>query len=128
MRLSARILENVANINNWDIADEATLQDGEINTFHIQLLNHSKEDIRYITEAAIYSVKVCFLSIDDAQEIEVSASQPFTDDKSIWKVSLTASQTPKSGAFIIKLTENGVERKIKVEQSLIVELLEDGGC
>jgi len=128
MRLSARILENVANINNWDIVDEAILHDGEANSFYIQIINRSKEDIRYLTQATTYSIKVCFPSIDDAQEIEITANQPFADDKSIWKVSLTSSQIPKSGAFIVKFTEDGIERKFLVEQSLIVELLDVGGC
>jgi hypothetical protein len=128
MRLSARILDNVANVNNWDHVSEAHISEGEVSSFHFQIINKSKDDIRYLTQAVAYSVTVSFPSIDDAEDFDVIATQPFSDDKSIWKVSLAASQVPSSGAFVVAIVEDGVERKFKVDQSLIVELIENGGC
>ena len=128
MRLTAIILENVANINNYDIVSEATLSDSGPNSFHIQIVNLSKHEIRYITQASSYSVTALFDDINDAEEFEISATQPFADDKSIWKISFSSSQIPNSGTFVIKLTEDGIDTKFKVVQSLIVELLNDGGC
>lgn len=53
---------------------------------------------------------------------------PFSDDKSIWKVDLSSSQLPASGTFILKIIEDGTERQFRIEQSLITELLNNGGC
>ena len=128
MRLSAQILENVHNINSYEVVSEAHLSDSGPNYMYIQLIDKSKHEIRYITQATTYSVSALFSDIDDSEEFEIAATQPFTDDKSIWKITFSSSQIPNSGTFVIKLTEDGVEKKFKVSQSLIVELLNDGGC
>ena len=128
MRLSAQILENVHNINSYEVVSEAHLSDSGPNYIYIQIVDLSKKGIRYMSQAAAYSVSAMFTDIDDSQEFEITASQPFVDDKSIFKITFASTQVPNSGAFVIKLIEDGVERKFKVDQSLIVELLEDGGC
>ena len=128
MRLSAQILENVYDVNSYEVVSEAHLSDGGPNYMYIQLIDKSKHELRYITQATAYSVSALFSDIDDSQEFEIAASQPFSDDKSIWKIDFLSTQIPNSGAFVIKLIEDGVERKFKVDQSLIVDLLNDGGC
>jgi len=128
MRLSAQILENVHNINSYEVVSEAHLSDSGPNYIYIQIVDLSKKGIRYMSQAAAYSVSAMFTDIDDSQEFEIVASQPFADDKSIFKISFTSSQVPNSGTFVVKLIEDGVERKFKVVQSLIVELINDGGC
>ena len=128
MQLSAQILENVHNINSYEIVSEAVLSDSGPNEMYFQIIDKSKHEIRYITQATTYSVSALFSDIDDSEEFEIAASQPFADDKSIWKITFASTQIPNSGAFVIKLTEDGVERKFKVSQSLVVNLLNDGGC
>lgn len=128
MRLSAHILDNVHDVNSWEVVDEAILSDSSPNEMYIQLIDKSKHEIRYLTQAAAYSLSATFPAIDDAEEFTIAASQPFSDDKSIWKIIFASSQVPKSGAFVLSLIEDGIEKKFKVDQSLIVELLEDGGC
>lgn len=128
MHLSAHILENVANVNNYDVVNQATLFEGQANSLYFQIVNKSKDEIRYLSQTTSLAVSLVFPSIDDAEEFEVAAAMPFSDDKSIWKVDLSSSQLPASGAFFLKIIENGVERQFRIEQSLVVELLNNGGC
>ena len=76
----------------------------------------------------IDAVTVTFSSIDDDSEIVKTATQSFIDDKSIWHIDITASEVPNSGAIIFSITEDGVERKFRVEQGIVVELLNSGSC
>ena len=111
----------------FDKVDEAHVSEGQSNTVYFQIINESKH-IRYMTQASSYSVFAIFPNINSAEELEIAAIQPFIDDKSIWKVELSADQIPSSGSFIVKMIEDGVERKFKAVQSIVVELLSDGGC
>lgn len=128
MRLNARILTNVIDINNFEYAEEAYVLEGQQNKIYLQITNASRDDIRYITQASVYSLTATFPALRDEDEIEVNGNQPFTDDKSIWEFTLTSDQLPNSGNFILTLVEDGVERKIKVFQSLVSELLDDSSC
>ena len=126
MRLSAKLLENVANINNWDTVSQAHITEGEASSLYFQLFNESK-GIRYITQASAYSVSATFPSLDG--DTTVVAQQPFADDKSIWKLPILSSHTPASGNFIITITEDGVSRRFSVMLGLIVESIDSfGGC
>ena len=140
MRLNAKILKNVANINQWQYASQTTIQEGQANEIYVQLVDLDKTPgiekssvlpdfpLRYISQAAAQALQATFPSIDDAAEFAVSGTQPFADDKSIWKFTLTASQLPKSGNFKLKLTEDGVDKFILVKNSIVVDLLNVGSC
>ena len=127
MYLTIKMLENVANINNYDMVDQAIVFEGQVNSIYFQLFNKSK-DLRYMSQASSIEVSLIFPSIDDAKEIEIVASNPFPDDKSIYKIDLTSSQLPNSGGVILKVIEDGVERKFKVDQVIEARLINDGGC
>lgn len=140
MRINAKILKNVANINQWEYANQAYAQEGQINEFYFQLVDLDKthetersialpdNPLRYIPQGAVVSVEVTFPDIDSASQFTVIASQPFADDKSIYKVTLASSQIPNSGGFTIKLIEDGVEKQFLVRDAIKVELLNVGGC
>jgi hypothetical protein len=140
MRLNAKILKNVAGVNQWYYANQAAVQEGQANEIYLQLVDLDKTPgtekssalpdfpLRYITQATVATLEATFPSIDDAQEIVVAASQPFADDKSIWKISLTNTQLPKSGNFKLKLTEDGADKHILVRNGVTVDLLEVGSC
>lgn len=140
MRLSSKILKNVANINTWQYGNQATVQEGQANDIYIQLVDLDKTPgidkssvlpecpLRYIPQGSVIAVEATFPSIDDAAEIIVVGSQPFADDKSIWKISLSSTQLPKSGNFKLKLTEDGVDKYILVKNGVSVDLLNIGGC
>jgi hypothetical protein len=141
MRLSAKILENVSNINHWNYASEAHVYEGQVNYIYLQLVDLSKTididgtigsisdyPMRYIPQGTSISLVAVFPSIDDAQQFEITATQPFADDKSIWKIATPSSQLPKSGNFQLKLTEDGVTKTFFVKASVVAELLNIGGC
>lgn len=139
MRLNAKILKNVENVNNWEYTNQAYVQEGQSNQVYIQLVDWDKTltpeentalpeyPLRYMPQSGA-GAEAIFPSIDDDDEITVTGVQPFTEDTSIWRFDLNASQTPKSGSFRIRLTEGGVVRQFLVRAGLSVETIEVGGC
>lgn len=139
MRLNAKILKNVANVNNWQYANQASIQEGQANEIYFQLVDYDKvpgsdkssalpdSPLRYMPQG-VASVSATFPSIDSALEFTVVATQPFADDKSIWKISLLSTQLPKSGNFKIKLTEDGADKNILAKNAIAVDLLNVGSC
>lgn len=76
-----------------------------------------------------YGVSVKFPSIDNAQVITATAVQADAADNSIWKVTLSSSQTPKSGNVIFTVSEGSASRSFKVANGLSVEYPgTDGSC
>lgn len=139
MRLNAKILKNVANVNNWQYANQASIQEGQANEIYFQFVDYDKvpgsdkssalpdSPLRYMPQGEV-SVSATFPSIDTALEFTVVATQPFADDKSIWKISLLSTQLPKSGNFKIKLTEDGADKNILAKNAIAVDLLNVGSC
>jgi hypothetical protein len=128
MKLSAKFLKNVSNINTFQYTNQWDISEGSANRLYFQIIDKLKEDLRFMTQATLYSVSVTFLSIDSNSEITKSAVQAFADDKSIWYIDLSASEVPNSGAVKFSITQDAVESKFKVEQAIVVDLLENGGC
>jgi hypothetical protein len=128
MKLSAKFLKNVSNINNFQYVNQWDISEGSANRLYFQIIDKLKDNLRFITQATTYSVSVTFLSIDSNSEITKSATQPFADDKSIWYIDLAANEVPNSGAVKFSITQDSVESKFKVEQAIVVDLLENGGC
>ena len=128
MKLSAKFLKNVSNINTFQYTNQWDISEGSANRLYFQIIDKLKEDLRFMTQATLYSVSVTFLSIDSNSEITKSAVQAFADDKSIWYIDLSASEVPNSGAVKFSITQDAVESKFKVEQAIVVDLSENGGC
>ena len=128
MKLSAKFLKNVVNVNTFQYVTQWDISEGSAQKLFFQIIDKHKEDLRYIPQDAPFVVKVTFLSIDDDAIIEKTAVQSFTDDKSIWEIELLATEVPNTGSAKFSLSENGVEAKFKVEQAIVVSLLNDGGC
>ena len=140
MRLNAKILKNVAGVNNWAYANQASIQEGQANEIYFQIVDWDQipgtdksialpdAPLRYIPQGAVISLSASFPSIDSAQEFSVVGTQPFPDDKSIWKVTLLSNQVPKSGNFKIKLVEDGSAKNILAKNALSVNLLNVGSC
>jgi PDZ domain-containing secreted protein len=129
MKLSAKFLKNVANVNTFQYADQWDMAEGSSQRLYFQIVDKLKDDLRYMSQATVIdSVTVTFLSIDDESEIVKTAVQPFADDKSIWYIDLTATEVPNSGAVKFSITEDGVTKTFRVAQAIVVDLLEAGGC
>jgi hypothetical protein len=142
MRLNAKILKNVNSVNSWQNASQAYMAEGQPNTLYLQLVDldvstnvdtekspaFPQNPIRYMSQAAVLSASATFLALVDDEEFSIVGTQPFADDKSIWKFSLSADQVPSSGNLKVTLTEDGVDRSFIVKGALSVETLEAGGC
>jgi hypothetical protein len=140
MRLNAKILKNVAGVNNWSYANQASVQEGQANEIYFQIVDYDQipgtdksialpdAPLRYIPQGTEIGLSASFPSIDSAQEFTIIGIQPFADDKSIWKVTLLSSQVPKSGNFKIRLIEDGNAKNILAKNAITVDLLNVGGC
>lgn len=142
MRLNAKILKNVNNVNSWVYASQTFMQEGQANSFHIQLVDmdqsilasperspiNPEAPIRYLSSATEITVSAKFDDLDDDLEITIAGTQPFALDKSIWKFDLTDAQKPASGAIQITVTEDGVSRSFYMRASLVMETSNIGSC
>jgi hypothetical protein len=129
MKLSVKFLKNVANINTFQYASQWNISEGSSQVLYFQFVDKLKDDLRYMSQAdTIDEVSVIFLNIDEASEIIKTATQAFPDDKSIWTISLDSDEVPNSGAVKFSITEDGQERKFRVEQAIVVDLLDAGSC
>jgi hypothetical protein len=137
MRLSAKVIKNYANINNFDYGSEWTHRAGDPNTLYFQLVDLDKTDdkntLRYMAGIGgsnqPASVSVIFPSIDDSAQLTIAATQVDAADSSIWKVVLTPSQVPGSGAVQFAVTESTTIRKFSVMALMSVEYPDsDGSC
>ena len=128
MKLSAKFLKNVADVNCFQYVTQWDISEGSAQRLYFQVVDKLKEDLRYLSQATATSIDVIFLSVESDEEITKTATQAFADDKSIWYIDLAADEVPNSGAVKFIITEDGDEKKFKVEQAIVVDLLDDGGC
>jgi len=142
MRLGAKILRNIIDVNHWQHADQAHVSEGQSNYIYIQLVDldwstksspeksghYNEYPIRYLSQATAITVKAKFLSIDDDQEFEITGTQPFADDKSIYKFTLSSSQIPNAGNLVISVDEDGTEKTFVIKQAIEVDLINAGSC
>jgi hypothetical protein len=141
MRISARILVNVVNVNYWRYGNQAIVREGQINEIYFKLVNldqsvypneknslNPENPIRYMSQANSIIVQAAFDSLDSNAVLNITATQPFVDDKSIFKLTLNANQLPSSGNFKITINEDGSVKTFIVKQAISVETLNLGGC
>lgn len=142
MRLSAKMMKNVVDVNHWRHTAQAYLAEGQENVVHIQLVDLDQSTkstdeqsaafpqypIRYLSQATTLEVKAVFMNIDDTQEYEITGVQAFADDKSIWKFTLAANQVPASGNLKIVVSEDGNEKTMIIRQAIVVDLIDQGSC
>lgn len=139
MRLSARVIKNYANINNFDFANQWMIRAGDPNVLYFQLVDLDQSDskglnpLRYVAGAGMLnqpaSIVVTFPSIDDANELVINAVAVDALDGSLWKVTLAPDQIPGSGSVQFALTENTTIRRFNVLGMMSVEYPDsDGSC
>lgn len=139
MRLSAKILRNVSNVNSFQYDEQAYLAEGSTNEFYFQLvdlsrLTYGKDSQEYPDHPLRYmpavgaTISAEFDSLYDDEKFAIMATQPFANDTSIWKVSFQPDQLPKTGNFSITLTEGSSVQRFTVKQAITVSLLAVGGC
>lgn len=128
MRLSAQILKNFQNLNSFDKATEWNIRQNEANTLYFQLVDLDQDGLRYIPTGTSVSVNVTFPAVNPANAITKVANQVNALDKSLWSVNLTDTENPFSGNVQFSITEDGVTKRFTVQQAIVVEMLNQGGC
>ena len=142
MRLSAKILKNVNNVNSWTYTNQSFMSEGQANTLYLQLVDldmstsvdseklvaFPQYPIRYISQATTLTTSVTFQSLDDSLEFSISGTQPYAQDRSIWKFDLSASQIPSGGYIKVNIAEDSVVKSFLVKNAIEVDFLDIGGC
>lgn len=128
MRLSAKPLKNFQNINSFDFGSEWTIRVDEANTLYLQLVDLDQEGLRYIPTTPGATLQVIFPAVSSANIITKTATQVSALDGSLWSVSLLETEKPSSGNVQFVLVENGVTRRFVLQQGLVVEMFNQGGC
>ncbi len=130
MLLSARFLNDVANVNSFEHADVAEFTEGDPASVYFQLIDASLDKVvdgyvpagrRYVP--AIGATLQCTVeSLDDAKQIVRLATQPFSNDGSIWKLDFLSSDKIRGTANLrLKLTEGGVIRTGVVKNAFRIQ-------
>lgn len=113
MRLSARMLENVASVNSFQVANQAEFTVGDTPTVSFQLIDSSVDKSnqgfvpagRRFVPAVGAILTVQFDALDDTRVVTRVATQPFAQDASIWQVTLLPTDNVR-GTVNMKLTLN----------------------
>jgi hypothetical protein len=100
MQLSLRLLDDVCDVNSFELASELAFTSGDPQDVYIQLVDATRARktpdspaIRYMPAAGA-TLSLLFDSIDIDKQVTKVATQPFVDT-SIWTVSLTAQDAAK---------------------------------
>ncbi len=133
MRLSAYLIKNYANINQFAFESQWQIRAGDPNTLYFQLVDLDQDGLRYLAGIGLsnqpFGVTVKFPSIDDALEINATAVQADAADPSVWKVNIASTQQPNAGNVIFSVTEGSDTRTFKLTNALQVEFPgNDGSC
>lgn len=147
MRLSANLIVNYANVNQFSYEQQWIIRAGDPNTLYFQIIDLDQNPfvgnsiagspyggtyasgttagLRYMVGCGPgkqpYSVQVKFCSIDDTKTLVVQAVQADDCDSSIWSVTLSGTQVVAAGNIYIAVTEGMVTRTFKLINALAVE-------
>ncbi len=103
MLLSARPLENVIGVNDYEVVSTISFVEGDVVSLFFQLIDLVKDrpEQGFIPAGRRYmpvigaTLQITFDNIDDAKIVIKVATQPFTQDASIWRVDVMATDTVK---------------------------------
>lgn len=124
MLLGAVMLKNVQGVNSFQRTQQLTIRQGSPSTVYFQLVDLEQVDsygqpLRYVP-ASGSSVTATIGSISAANVIQRVASNPFSDDKSIWSMNLLSTDNPTSGNFAISLSQSGIITTTSVQNGVVV--------
>lgn len=114
MLLSARILTDVTGVNSFGHAQQAVFTEGDGPNIYFQLIDQSLDRSeqgfnppgrRYVPASG--ATLECILhNLDDAKKVQRFASQPFTQDPSIWVLTLLSTDKVRGTVdLLLTLTE-----------------------
>jgi len=114
MLLSARMLNNVNDVNNFEVVQTLEMVKGDVAVIYLALIDASTEKHRDPTgrrycAATGSTLKVVIQDINTAVTLTKYATRPFAADQSIWKVTLDLVMDAVAiaglcGTYALKLT------------------------
>jgi hypothetical protein len=120
MLLSARILLDVASVNNYRVAPQVEWTEQDPVTFYIQLVDASADTStmgfnppgrRYIPASGA-TLSVTLENINDAKQVTKTATNPYASDTSIWAISILSTDLIRGTPQMrITLTEGSTVRR-----------------
>lgn len=101
MRLSARMLNNVTNVNSYENVDTLQFTEGDLPPLFFQLIDASTDRAErgYVPAGRRYmpatgaTLQATLGSVDSAKTITRACTQPYAQDPSIWKLMLLAGDS-----------------------------------
>lgn len=130
MLLSALFLQDVGDVNTFTYTTDIRFGEGDASVIYFQLIDASvfRPEKGFVPGGRRYmpanasTVTVTLGNIDDAKKVTRIASQPFSNDASIWVVNILPSDAISAGSvdFKIVLNENGVIHTGKVTNCIKV--------
>ncbi len=127
MLLSARILNNVSDVNSFEYATECKFTEGDTLYIYFQLIDLNKDlnlkpPGRRFIPASGATLTATVHNIDASKILVKTATQPYASDTSIWRFQVTAADVLR-GTYSIKLalTESSVVTRGVIKSGLSVE-------
>lgn len=137
MKLSARVLNDVANVNSFEITEYVSWTEGDTLTVYLQLIDASLDlDIkgfypsgRRFMPAVGSTLSVQIQNIDSAKVITRTATQPFAEDASIWSFNILATDAIHgSPQMVLTLSQGGVVTKGLIKNAIKIQSLNNAEC
>lgn len=99
MVLGVRFLKDVASINSYEYAEVGEFTEGDVVSVYFQLIDITLDKAiqgfnpagRRVVPATGATLQCVVQNIDDAVKVTRFASNPFPDDRSIWKLDFFAT-------------------------------------
>jgi hypothetical protein len=108
MLLSARTLYAVSDVNSWDSSGlEVKFTEGDTLDVYLVLIDAGKDQDnkprgrRYVPASGA-TLSVIIKSVDDSKTLTKTATQPFSNDGSIWKFTVNGTDALK-GTYSLQL-------------------------
>ena len=134
MKLNIRMLNESSTVNGLLYINSKSFAPGDTPTIMFQLVDTDlripgQPAPRYMP-AAVATVSLFIQSINTANNLTLTCTQPFPQDASIWQTSLTASQSAIVGTtgVTVTLTEGSSIKSANVSQAIIVDPQSMYGC
>lgn len=111
MILGARFLTKVSNVNEFDYVQHLEFMEGDEQTFHIQLVDVTQDldaqgfkpsGKRFVPPSGA-ALRVIVEVIDDGQKVERFCTNPFPEDRSIFRLEILSSDKLKAGTANLRL-------------------------
>lgn len=131
MRKIAKILDNVRNVNDFDVVDEILLTRGNQTNLYFQLITERQNSAggndlqRYVPQGTVIKVDTQFDNLSMEYLVRRAATNPFPEDTSIWMIPIIAQDQILFNGMRVTINEDGVETFARVETDIATEEVGD---